>query len=204
MHNKPDLKAAGDQFEIKMICRCNTRLIIWRNIDNITSMKTNFKIVVNLVPMLFLLVAVSSCGKVEERNREVARLFYYGILNEKNTGLIDEIISREIEFYRPDHKGDRFGIKAFRDYISLNHRMSPDLNVVIDDMIAEGNKVAVRYNISGTEKNSGNKYSAEGIALLQIDDGKITRLWENADDLNFLIQIDHIPEIDYPHKHVQE
>lgn len=167
-------------------------------------MNNNLKIILNLIPVLFLSIAVSSCGKVEERNMEVAGLFYYGILNEKNTGMIDEIISQEIEFYRPDHKGDRFGIKAFRDYISLNHKMSPDLNVVIDDMIAEENKVAVRYTISGTEKNSGNKYSAQGIALLQIDDGKITRLWENADDLNFLIQIDHLPQIDYPHKHIQK
>ncbi len=172
--------------------------------DNISSMKMTKTRWFSFIIVLFIGLSLSSCWNSEDINREIARLFYEEILNEKNTEVIDEIISPDIEFYRPDHKGDRFGIKAFRDYVDLNNKLSPDLKVVIDDMISEGNKVSVRYEINGTDKISGNKYSAEGISILQIDEGKITKIWENADDLNFLLQIVHISDIDYPHKHMPD
>lgn len=155
--------------------------------------------------MIFLIcLTFFSCSNETDGNREVARLFFEEILNSKNTELIDEIISPDIKFYRPEQKGDRFGVAAFRDYVYLNHTMSPDLKVVINDTVAEGKEVAVRYNISGTDKKSGNSYISDGIAILQIENGKITRIWENADDLNFLIQIGHIPSFDYPYKHGSE
>ena|GEM_PF-4520939 len=155
--------------------------------------------------MIFLVcLTYFSCSNETDRNREVARLFFEEILNSKNTELIDEIIYPDIEFYRPDHKGDRFGTAAFRDYVRLNHIMSPDLKVVMNDTVAEGKKVAVRYNVSGTDKKSGNSYSSDGMAIMHIENGKITRIWENADDLNFLIQIGHIPALKYPYKHKTE
>lgn len=159
---------------------------------------------ITLIIILFLSLSLFSCEDSDDKNEKIAKLFYEQILNGKNTELIGEIISPDIEFYRPDHKGDRLGIDAFRDYVNLNHKLSPDLKVQIDDMISEDNKIAVRYTINGIEATSGYRYSAEGISILQIDNGKISKIWENADDLNFLIQIGQIPNLDYPHKHEPE
>lgn len=154
--------------------------------------------------LIFTAVFVLACGSPEKKNKGIAALFYTEILTEKNTELIDEIIAPGIRFYRPDHKGDRSGIDAFRHFVELNHDLSPDLNVEIGDVIAEGDKVAVRYTISGSYTKSGERYNSEGISILQIENGRITKIWENSDDLNFLIQIGLLEGVDYPHKHEPE
>lgn len=149
----------------------------------------------------FLLI-LPGCGDSEEfRNKKLVSIFVEEVLNGKNIELSDEIFSPDIEFYRPGHKGDRFGINAFKHYLELNHELSPDLKMVVEDMIAQGNKVAVRFSISGTDIRSGRGYASEGMGIIEIKNGKIQRFWENADDLHFLIQIGKIPEPHYPHKY---
>lgn len=188
------------------ICFCNTKNIFDKIslIDSIITVKKYNRLSAIYLVFVISVVSLLACGSPEKKNREIAALYYTEILTEKNTELIDEIIAPGIRFYRPDHKGDRSGIDAFRHFVKLNHDLSPDLNVEIGDVIAEGDKVAVRYTISGTYTKSGEKYTSEGISILQIENGRITKIWENADDLNFLIQIGLLEGVDYPHKHEPE
>ncbi len=59
----------------------------------------------------------------------------------------------------------------------------PDLNHIIEDTVADEEKVAVRFVMQGTHKGdfmgipaTGKHVTFEGIAILQIEDGKIAEL----------------------------
>ena len=72
----------------------------------------------------------------------------------------------------------------------------PDLNITIDDMIAEGDKTVTRLAMSGTFTGefrgippTGKKFSSTGILITQWLDGKEKESWMVYDQLNFFLQL---------------
>ena len=69
----------------------------------------------------------------------------------------------------------------------------PDLRVVIDDMIAEDDKVAVRYTIEGTHEGdlfgippTGRRSCIESFTVERVSDGKIREHWRITDSLDMI------------------
>jgi steroid delta-isomerase-like uncharacterized protein len=76
----------------------------------------------------------------------------------------------------------------------------PDLSSNIVAMVAEGDKVAVRFNVTGTHKGefqgippTGKKVSFSGMDFLTIIDGKVVEEWESIDTMGLMQQIGAIP-----------
>ncbi len=77
----------------------------------------------------------------------------------------------------------------------------PDLRVVIDDMIAEDDKVAVRYTIEGTHEGdlfgippTGRRVCIESFTVERVSDGKIREHWRITDSLDMMQQLGAIPD----------
>jgi steroid delta-isomerase-like uncharacterized protein len=76
----------------------------------------------------------------------------------------------------------------------------PDLHHDILDIVAEGDKVAVRYNIIGTHKGelqgippTGKEVSFSAMDFITLSDGKVAEEWEIADTMELMRQIGAIP-----------
>jgi predicted ester cyclase len=76
----------------------------------------------------------------------------------------------------------------------------PDLTTSIDDIIAEGDKVVVRYTMKGTHKGiyrgipgTGKKFTQVGIGIYRIKDGKFPEIWMVNDTLGLMLQVGAIP-----------
>ena len=73
----------------------------------------------------------------------------------------------------------------------------PDSHFIVEDVVAEGDKVIVRHHFKGTHtgadfqgvKPAGKKVSATATVTFQMKDGKPVELWLNADFLGLLVQI---------------
>jgi predicted ester cyclase len=83
-----------------------------------------------------------------------------------------------------------------KEYISLMEKAFPGFQVYIQDMIAEGDKVAVRFRSTGSHE--GNLMGIEpthlysentGMALFQLADEKIVDYWMELDRLNMFQQL---------------
>jgi steroid delta-isomerase-like uncharacterized protein len=66
----------------------------------------------------------------------------------------------------------------------------PDSRFIVDDVIAEGDKVAVRHRLQGTHQAelqgapaTGKQAEISGIVIFRIENGKIAEAWLNADIL---------------------
>ena len=73
----------------------------------------------------------------------------------------------------------------------------PDNRLTIDDMIAENDRVAVRWTAYNTHTGgefmgippSGNTANIGGTTIYRLVNGRIAELWYNADVLGFLQQL---------------
>ena len=76
----------------------------------------------------------------------------------------------------------------------------PDLNWTIEDMIAEGDKVVVRFRASGTQKGlfqglppTERPINITGAAIYRVAGGKFTEDWAFMDTLGVMRQLGVIP-----------
>ena len=65
--------------------------------------------------------------------------------------IIDELYATDIIFHSSTGK-DICGLKDYKQFSSELFDALPDAHATIDDMIVEGDKVAVRWTMTGTHK----------------------------------------------------
>ena len=72
----------------------------------------------------------------------------------------------------------------------------PDIYSTVEDVIAEGDRVAVRFSAGGTHRGdffgiapTGRRGTTTGIHIFRIADGKIVEHWGNSDDLGLMQQL---------------
>jgi steroid delta-isomerase-like uncharacterized protein len=76
----------------------------------------------------------------------------------------------------------------------------PDMHATIDDVVAEGDKVAVRWTVQGTQRGellgippTSRPVRFSGISIYRLVKGKIVEQWEQWDRLNLLQQLGVLP-----------
>jgi steroid delta-isomerase-like uncharacterized protein len=87
-----------------------------------------------------------------------------------------------------------------KDFMSALLAAFPDSRFPVDDVIAEGDKVAVRHRLQGTHQAelqgipaTGKKVEVGGIVIFRIENGKIAEAWLNADLMGMMQQLGVVP-----------
>jgi len=90
----------------------------------------------------------------------------------------------------------RPGVPGLREHYTNLLKGFPDLRIEIDDIIAEGEKVAHRFTFCGTHRGeflgiaaTGNVISAPGVQINLFSAGKCIEVWSVHDSYRFLTQI---------------
>jgi predicted ester cyclase len=107
--------------------------------------------------------------------------------------LIAEVFSPDCILHFPDGEGT---VDRILRYHLVMLAAFPDLASEIDDMVAEGDKVAIRGRLSGTSTGpfqgrppTGNRFSMGFITICLVRDGKIVETWGYNDMPGFLRQL---------------
>lgn len=86
------------------------------------------------------------------------------------------------------------GIRGIKDAVSSHRASFPDWTEHIEDILADGDKVAIRVSSTGTQRGkfmdlepSGRKITIEEIHIFRIENGKIVEQW-GMPDLQSLMQ----------------
>jgi steroid delta-isomerase-like uncharacterized protein len=92
------------------------------------------------------------------------------------------------------------GIKNVKKSTSEEFSAFPDQHFTIDDMIAEGDKVAARITMTGTHKGeymgappTNKKITIRAIAIERFAGGKIVEEWGQTDTLGLMQQLGLVP-----------
>ncbi len=107
---------------------------------------------------------------------------------------IDEMITPDVIFH--GWSGSDYGLKDYKQKCNELFTAFPDIHWTIDDMLVEGDKVAVRYTMTGTNKGefmgsqpTNKKVTIWGIDIHRVSDGKIVECWSRIDSPGLMKQL---------------
>lgn len=84
-------------------------------------------------------------------NKNICFNFFEQLHNKQNLSIIDKYVSSNVVSHDP-FPGQRPGAEGLKDTIKLFRSAFPDLHVIINDMIAEGDKVMIKLTAKGTHQ----------------------------------------------------
>ena len=119
-------------------------------------------------------------------------------LNQHNPALVNELCAPYFVFHNASRTIQ--GLQTYQQFLSKFFTAFPDAHFTIEDLIAEGDTVAVRRTFRGTHTSNlmgipptGRQVTITDMAILRVANGKFVEAWNNADDLGLLQQLGVIP-----------
>ena len=124
--------------------------------------------------------------EITAANRALLRRFYREVYVDWNMAFADEVVSPR--FTSHDWPAGWRGPRAFRDYYAAFRAAVPDARYEIDDLIAEGDRVVVRWRMLGTHEGefqgihpTGRAITLRGIAIYRVENGRLAERWVVSD-----------------------
>jgi steroid delta-isomerase-like uncharacterized protein len=137
---------------------------------------------------------------MSEDNKAIARRFIEKVWNGHDLDAIDEFIAENHVDHDPARAETPGGPAGMREFVEMYLGAFPDTHIEIDDVIAEGDLVVIRWHATGTHDGelmgippSGKPIEVTGIGIDRIEGGRIVESWQNFDALGMLGQIGAVP-----------
>ena len=134
----------------------------------------------------------------EENKASVHRVIEEAF-NKGNLAVVDDLMATNYVFHGPGGQ-ELKGPEGFKQMIPMYRTAFPDIHMTIDDMVAEGDKVAFRLTLRGTHKGdlmgiapTGKQVTVTGTVISRFVGGKELEAWESADQLGMLQQLGVVP-----------
>ena len=131
----------------------------------------------------------------EEKNKQIVRQFFE-LLDLHDTDRMEQLLISTNKYSFQSSGRPVMDWNGHKQLLAAITGAFSDLNHDIKDIVAEGDKVAVRLSVSGTHKSefqgiaaTGRKLSLDEIVFLTIIDGRITQGWITSDTMSFMQQI---------------
>ena len=126
--------------------------------------------------------------------KDVVRRLYYEGLNTGNLDIADELLTPD--FRNNGGFTELPGPENFKDTIRRMHAAFSGVRYEIEDMIAEGDRVAVRWTMHGTHTGefmgvaaTGREIEHHAMVMFRAVDGRIAERWGVIDVLGLLRQL---------------
>jgi steroid delta-isomerase-like uncharacterized protein len=129
---------------------------------------------------------------MSEENKDLVRRSWAT----SNMDVLDGAYTPDAVWHLPDQ--DIQGVENFKQYLTSYLNAFPDLNVTVEDEIAEGEKVVNRFTLRGTHQGeteefgppSGRQIEIKGQTISRIEGGKIVEEWQAYDNLSMVQQLE--------------
>ena len=120
---------------------------------------------------------------------------WYEAFNRKDPALLERILSEKwVDI--PPAPGQPPGPEGAKQILVELTTAFPDLAIRIEDVLQDGNKVIVRSEIAGTQRNAfmgfptkKRRMAIQAIDIHEFKDGKIVRTWHTEDWMTGLHQL---------------
>jgi steroid delta-isomerase-like uncharacterized protein len=126
-------------------------------------------------------------SEAEEKNKALVRRYFEEAWGKGNVAAVDEFMADEYVEH-PIPSGLPPGTEGLKQMTTTYRTAFPDLKATLDDIFAEGDRVAFRWSVSGTHLGdwlgippTGNHVRATGITVFRIAGGKVVEGWTSMD-----------------------
>ena len=129
-----------------------------------------------------------------EENKAIVRRFFEVGPCKGDINAVNELLSPDFTMHVP--LPAPAGIEGIKEVITTCRSAFEHLNVTIEDMVAEGDKVVARFTARGIHSGdfmnlpaTGKPITITGIEIFRIKDGKIAELWGEVNLLGLMQQL---------------
>jgi steroid delta-isomerase-like uncharacterized protein len=131
--------------------------------------------------------------------KEMARRWFAEVMNEGNEDVIDEICASNFVDHDPlpGTGPDREGL---HDFVKQVRSAFPDLETTVDDMLADGDEIAVRSTFRGTHQGdfmgiaaTGKKVEVANYDFVRMENDQAVEHWGTIDSAALMEQLGAVP-----------
>jgi steroid delta-isomerase-like uncharacterized protein len=133
-----------------------------------------------------------------EENKKLFRRWLEEVVNENNYGVVEELLAPDYVAHFPG--GQDMDRDGHRGMVEVFAAAFPDWRESIQEVLAEGDKVAMRVTAGGTHTGdfqgmepTGRTLTITGMAFARIENGRIAESWWDFDALGLMQQLGAIP-----------
>jgi steroid delta-isomerase-like uncharacterized protein len=130
----------------------------------------------------------------EESNKRSITSFFEEVYNQGNVALLDELLAPDFVSHdtgNPTH--DREGVKQI---VGAIRAAFPDVRFTANDIVADGDKVAARFTMRGTQRGefmgiaaTNKDVTVTGIDIVRFSDGRAVEHWHEWSGLELMQQL---------------
>ncbi len=136
----------------------------------------------------------------EQDNKAVVRRYYVEVLNQRNIGLLDDLAVEDYVEHDP-FPGQGNGLADLKARVAGLCAAFEPMHFTIEDVVAEGDKVVVRWTNAGRHSGgfmgipaTGKDFRIAGIDIHVVKDGKLAEHWHVVDQFAQMQQLGLIPQ----------
>jgi steroid delta-isomerase-like uncharacterized protein len=136
--------------------------------------------------------------KMSEQNKTLARRWFDDLFSRADLDAAEEILSADFLDHLT-HEDER-GLEELKHYVTIYRSAFPDIQDTVQDIVAEGDKVVVRWTSRGTHQGefmgfapTGREVTFTGMRLFRIAENKIAESWVNIDERGLQEQLGIVP-----------
>jgi steroid delta-isomerase-like uncharacterized protein len=138
---------------------------------------------------------------MSEQNKTVVRRLFDELWNKGNLSVADELFTPNYNHHDTSTPDVGRGPDSEKKRATLYRTAFPDLRLMIEDIIAEGETVVARWSCRGTHKGdlngiapTGKQFTISGVSIARFSGGKMAEGWINWDALGLMQQLGVVPE----------
>ncbi len=148
-----------------------------------------------LLTVLGALMISSSAGGANADSYKKDVILFYDAFAMKQPALLDRILDAQwVDI--PPAPDQPPGPAGGKQLLAELTRAFPDLDIKVEEVLRDGNKVIVRSTLSGTQRETflgipakGRTMSIQAVDIHEFRDGKIVRTWHTEDWMTGLHQL---------------
>jgi len=138
---------------------------------------------------------------MSEANKEILRRWFDEVWNKGRDEAIEEMFDENgiAHGLSDDPANPIKGPRGYKPFYAVFRQAFPNIVIVIEDMVAEGDKVAARCSVRAKHEGEFMGRAATqspveftGITIVRIDNGKIVEAWNNFDFMTMYKQTGHL------------
>ena len=136
-----------------------------------------------------------------EDNKTIGRRWFEEVWNDRSVEAIDRRMTPDCVVHGLGRGGeDLAGPGGFKPFHQAFLNAFPDLRVQVEDVIEEGDKVAIRWTATGLHQGDGlgmpathKRMHVGGMTIARIRDGRLVEGWNNFDVMRMMQQLGVLP-----------
>jgi steroid delta-isomerase-like uncharacterized protein len=135
---------------------------------------------------------------MSDENKTLLRRWFEEVWNKGSEESIDEMFAEDgIAHGLADEGGNPLrGPAGFKPFFRKFRAAFPDIEVVVEDTITEGDKIAARCTVRGKHQSDSLGFAAtqqpmeiSGMTIVRVRDGTIVEAWNNFDFMSMFQQL---------------